>query len=136
MRYLKTVLLRHDEPGGGHHYDWMIENPAPDPANAEAGGASLVTWRVDFPSRQWGERGTMDLTPLKPHRRAYLTYEGPISRGRGSVRRVDQGSAAVRAWSPSEAVVDVNMTHFTGTLRLNRTAPHHWTAVVSPTPAE
>lgn len=88
---MRFVLLEHDtrsaaEPGGRPparhvHWDLMIETAADQP---------LRTWRLLRDPRGGGE------TPaeaLGPHRRAYLTYEGEISGGRGRVRRVDAGES-------------------------------------------
>lgn len=74
----RWVLLRHDEPGGGHHFDWMFEAP---------GHAGLVTFRLaEVP------RGTsFEAERLPDHRREYLQYEGEISGGRGRVSRVEEG---------------------------------------------
>jgi hypothetical protein len=85
----RTVLLRHfdipPEAGlGGDHYDWMIEPWEGSPA--------LITFRlhnrIDLPHLEpWtfaGER-------LADHRRDYLTYEGHVSGGRGTVQRVASG---------------------------------------------
>lgn len=74
------VILAHS----GHgpiHYDLMLER-----------GASLATWRLpcrpaDLPTGQ-----AVNVKRLPNHRPAYLTYEGPVGNGRGSVRRVDGGT--------------------------------------------
>jgi hypothetical protein len=74
---LRYVVLRHegiDDP----HFDLMFETSS---------GSALATWR----SPQWPiERETM-LTRLADHRRAYLDYEGPVTGGRGHVRRITSG---------------------------------------------
>ncbi|MBK9973740.1 MAG: hypothetical protein IPP14_03095 [Planctomycetes bacterium] len=75
----RFVILRHSV-NGGEHFDLMLEAP---------GEPSLITWQL----------ATWPLEPgagcaaksLGPHRLAYLTYEGEVSHGRGSVTRVDQG---------------------------------------------
>lgn len=59
------------------HFDLMLETDAESP---------LLTWRLD----RWPDPTTT--TPLPPHRRAYLDYEGPVSNNRGQVRRVAGGS--------------------------------------------
>jgi hypothetical protein len=74
----RFVILHH-RLTDGEHWDLMLEQ-----------GESLLTWQLarepvrtdclPIPARQTG-----------PHRKAYLTYEGPISGGRGEVRRVDSG---------------------------------------------
>ena len=74
---LRYVVLRH-EGVADPHYDFMLELSP---------GAALTTWRCDT----WPFRATIPLTPLADHRREYLTYEGPVSGGRGTVTRVAGG---------------------------------------------
>lgn len=80
------VLLEHTLTDGSWHLDWMLQRPSPR-------GDRLVTFRVrdrlDTPGVMgWiGER-------LGDHRAAYLSYEGVISGGRGTVRRVAAGSCS------------------------------------------
>jgi len=50
--------------------------------------AALRTWRLDRPP---GDTGPIEAQPLPDHRLAYLDYEGPVSRNRGTVRRFDRG---------------------------------------------
>ncbi|MFO0864423.1 MAG: DNA polymerase ligase N-terminal domain-containing protein [Gemmataceae bacterium] len=76
MTLPRFVLLEHDHPT--LHWDLMLEE-----------GDSLRTWRLPSP-RFGGE--PMEATSLAPHRLAYLDYEGPVSGGRGSVKRVDAGT--------------------------------------------
>ena len=74
------VILAHS----GHgplHYDLMLEH-----------GGSLATWHLpclpaDLPAGQ-----AAHARKLPDHRTAYLTYEGPVSGGRGHVRRVGDGT--------------------------------------------
>lgn len=88
MRRAAFVLLEHDQraaadPSGPVlHWDLMVEQPD---------GGLLATWRLHgnplrgrFPLR--AER-------IADHRRAYLLHEGPVSGGRGLVRRLAQGTA-------------------------------------------
>ena len=74
MRYVVLHHVGHGEP----HYDLMLERDADGP---------LETYRV----AAWPVVGRERLTPLADHRRVYLTYEGEVGGGRGSVRRVDAG---------------------------------------------
>jgi hypothetical protein len=74
---LRYVVLRHEgveEP----HYDLMFETSP---------GSALVTWR----SPRWPIEVDTPLVRLKEHRREYLDYEGPVSGGRGEVRRIVGG---------------------------------------------
>lgn len=73
----RFVILEHDHPS--LHWDFMLEE-----------GGALQTWRLPAPP------GTA-LTVLAAerigdHRLAYLDYEGPVSGGRGSVKRWDTGT--------------------------------------------
>ncbi|HEV8293051.1 MAG TPA: hypothetical protein VGP94_14045, partial [Tepidisphaeraceae bacterium] len=71
---LKYVVLRHegvDEP----HFDLMFETRP---------GSDLATWRAN----EWPISPQTQFTPLRPHRRAYLQYEGAISDNRGTVHRL------------------------------------------------
>ena len=75
---LRYVVLRHEgvpEP----HFDLMIEHGA---------AHGLMTWR----SPVWPIHQTVQLQALGEHRRDYLDYEGPVSGGRGYVRRVAAGT--------------------------------------------
>ncbi|HYF15852.1 MAG TPA: hypothetical protein VD971_12355 [Phycisphaerales bacterium] len=76
------MLLRHDEPGGGWHFDWMLERPG-EPWRG------LLTFRTR--ERPDGGGATLHATRLGDHRRAYLEYEGEVSGGRGRVTRVAAG---------------------------------------------
>jgi len=78
---LKYVVLRHegvDEP----HFDLMFEI---------APGSDLATWRAN----EWPITDSTEFTPLRPHRRVYLQYEGAISGDRGTVHRVYMGDHVV-----------------------------------------
>lgn len=58
----------------------MLETP---------GEEALRTWQLAGWPLAPGE--SCAATPLGPHRRAYLTFEGEVSHGRGTVSRVDEG---------------------------------------------
>ena len=79
---LRYVVLRHegiDQP----HFDFLFEQRA---------GSDLTTFR--FPA--WPIWDGTEVTELRPHRRAYLTFEGEIAGGgRGTVQRVAEGACAV-----------------------------------------
>jgi hypothetical protein len=71
----RFVILTHDHPV--LHWDLMLDN-----------GDALRTWRL---SRPPDAVENVVAEPLVDHRRAYLDYEGPVSGGRGDVRRWDAG---------------------------------------------
>lgn len=87
---LRFVVLTHDHPFP--HWDFMLEH-----------AGVLRTWRLD--AEPWS-KDPIQATPLADHRHHYLGYEGPVSGGRGEVRRWDQGiyEEVSNADSPSMVV--------------------------------
>ena len=73
---LRYVVLRHTGYGRAH-FDLMFEREG-----------KLMTWR----SPRWPLETDTPLDKLADHRIAYLDYEGPISGGRGRVRRIVSGT--------------------------------------------
>ena len=81
MPVRRFVILTHDHPFA--HWDLMLDF-----------GEALRTWRLlaepalgtDVPAEA-----------LPDHRRAYLDYEGPVSGGRGTVHRWDNGEFEVES---------------------------------------
>jgi len=71
----RYVILQHD--WNGIHYDLMLEQ-----------GDVLKTWRLAAPIQP----GSQMAIVLPDHRLDYLTYEGPVSRDRGIVTRVAEGT--------------------------------------------
>ncbi|MCP3905757.1 MAG: hypothetical protein GY715_19190 [Planctomycetes bacterium] len=84
-----TVLLNHVLPDGTEHVDWMI---AIDDEHRQP----LISFRLHrrLDDLAPGESMAVERTP--DHRPAYLTHEGPVSGGRGTVRRLRAGR--VVAW--------------------------------------
>lgn len=70
------------------HFDLLIAVP---------GEERLRTWRIDNPPESWPQTAESPqpivARRIADHRQIYLSYEGEISAGRGSVRRVAQGTA-------------------------------------------
>jgi hypothetical protein len=80
-----TVLLRHDLPDGSGHYDWLLECP---------GRTGLTAFRVAERIDR-ADCSEFEAERMADHRREYLTYEGPVSGGRGGVVRLARGSCEV-----------------------------------------
>lgn len=106
-----TVLLRHDLPDGTHHFDWLLQRDDVGP---------LVTFRLDRDMSL--SDGAFEGDPLPDHRRIYLTYEGPVSGNRGSVRRVAQGRCQVLDESRDRIRVLIQLGQRQGELGGNRQA--------------
>ncbi len=100
----RFVVLEHD--WNGVHWDFMLE-----------AGAGLRTWAVDTPIEPGVE---LPARPLPDHRRIYLTFEGPISGGRGSVRRVAEGVFQTIAWRDDHVRVRLSSAQLVGEVDLYR----------------
>ena len=94
----RFAILRH-EPGpnsrAGLHWDLMLE--------PEEGGP-LYTWALGRPP---ANGSTIEAEQLAPHRRHYLSYEGPVSGDRGTVRQWDVGALNWLRDSPFEIAVEL-----------------------------
>ncbi len=88
----RFIILGHDAPTG-LHFDFMLER-----------GATLATWSLPQPPEAGVEQAAERLTD---HRAVYLDYEGPVSRGRGTVAQWDQGTYEEVAWEDDRVVVDL-----------------------------
>lgn len=109
LRMLQAVVLLHTTPDGGHHFDWMVEQPTPGIEHR------LITWKCGRSPAEPGWDGRCERIAM--HRSAYLEFEGRLSGNRGEVRRVasgvvlDQQICAGRAnltirWAEHEIVYD------------------------------
>ena len=82
MNGTPTVQLRHELADGQWHVDWMLARDETSP---------LVTIqlkdRLDRLEKGLAVLGNF----LGDHRRRYLTYEGPLTGGRGEVHQVATG---------------------------------------------
>lgn len=80
----RMVLLAHSAAPKGDHFDWMIQD-------GDEPESPLRTWRVMVRLDQLVAGDWFIAEQLAEHRAAYLTYEGPVSGGRGKVERVSAG---------------------------------------------
>ncbi len=87
-----TVLLSHELPDATSHIDWMI-------ASDRWGRGPLVTFRVDSRIDEMKADQGLLACRIDDHRAEFLTYEGPVSGNRGTVRRLTRGT--VVCWERS-----------------------------------
>ncbi|MEX0774443.1 MAG: hypothetical protein WD042_01890 [Phycisphaeraceae bacterium] len=131
MTQLPTVLLRHDLSTGAH-YDWLLADPL-DPAGL------LWAGRVTRPSWSWAAIDTWHIQQIAPHRRLYLTYQGPLQprhgQGRGYVCRVDQGYALPRLWTAQRRILTLKTRYFQGEIHFHRLDADRWQAWRPESPA-
>ena len=87
------VLLWHQGGLVEDHVDWLCATDAD-------GSGPLQTWRIATRIDSLDTGGSTVATPIAMHRPRYLDYEGPISDGRGTVRRIARG----HAWDASNPI--------------------------------
>lgn len=108
----RFVVLEHD--WHGVHYDLMLEQDG-----------VLKTWRLSEPL---GEQ-VQDAAELPDHRVTYLDYEGPVSGGRGTVKRVARGTFERIAQAEGREFLTLRSDTLQGTLHLVK-REGTWTARV------
>ena len=77
MRY---VIHEHQKHGDPVHWDLMLEQ-----------GDVLKTFRLNCAPQQVLSKSCL-ATPIFDHDTRFLTYEGPVQKGLGQVKRVDCGT--------------------------------------------
>lgn len=89
---LPFAILRHDLPDASFHFDWLFakENP---PAT------KLQTFRTSQYPETVSVGTTLPLERISDHRLRYLTYQGDLSRERGTVQRLASGHYQFRTES-------------------------------------
>jgi hypothetical protein len=88
---------------------------------------TLETWQIlADPALLTGEPPwpAVKAHALPPHRRAYLTHEGPVPGDRGQVRRVDAGTYTCEQHTPRRRIVQLHGQGLDGTFLLTRSADH------------
>ncbi len=86
------VALQHVRPGRPDHVDWLLaRDPAGErPLRSFRCGASPTALAAERPAGDERAR-VLGMRAIADHRTRYLDYEGPVSRGRGEVRRIARG---------------------------------------------
>jgi len=134
----RFVLLRHHCPAGSHkasHWDFMLE-----------WGGVLRTWELQVLPNPWrialrdvmptsvGSTSTepvakvVDACRLTDHRLAYLDYQGPLSRNRGSVSRCDVGTYTLASETSDRLEIALAGNRLQGRARLepDKVRQDHW----------
>jgi hypothetical protein len=85
----------------------MLEQP---------GTNRLATWQLPCPPERIAAGSSVTARRLADHRRAYLTYEGPVSNNRGRVTIHSRGRYAAAARTPDRW--EIELVSPAGALRL------------------
>ena len=83
---MRFVVLKHIKHGCDTHFDLMIET--------HEGCGLLTTYSLPVePQRLVGD-GSAECKRIFDHDAKFLTYQGAVNKGTGSVERVDEGTAS------------------------------------------
>ena len=107
----RFVILYHEFPAGHArppHWDFMLEERD-----------SLRTWALP---RRPGRAGPMLADALADHRLEYLEYEGPVSRGRGTVSQWDSGTFVKKREEPGGLTLTLTGKRLRGDVELTPVA--------------
>jgi hypothetical protein len=103
----------------------------------QPGADRLATWQLPCPPEQIQPGHPIMATRIADHRKAYLTYEGPISNDRGQVAIHSRGTYLADMRTPYQWRITLHSSR--GELRLslkcataleqcgNQATPSHWT---------
>jgi len=110
----RFVILHH-RLENSEHWDLMLEQ-----------GDVLLTWQLP---REPVDRSSFPIPARRigDHRKAYLDYEGPLSGGRGEVRRVDAGAVRIDVASEGRFQISLTGSRLHGRFTLERAADGGWT---------
>ena len=95
-----TVQLRHELPDGSWHIDWLL-------GTDQAGRQPLIAFRLPSSIDELAGNEELQAERIADHRPVYLSYEGPISGGRGSVKRLSRGR--ITAWRQTQDQWDLTV---------------------------
>ena len=100
----------------------MLEPPEDSTNLSNDQTVGLATWALDVEPNDEELANTKGIRclQLEPHRRDYLTYEGPVANNRGSVRQWTSGFYRRQHWSDDEIRVEFVSEKLNGNFRLLR----------------
>jgi hypothetical protein len=104
----RRFVIQHHQLPDGEHWDLMIE-----------AGDALWTWQLGSPPQALG-RDPVPALRIADHRTAYLTYEGPISGDRGTVRIAERGTCRVLEETETLLRLEVQGQDLAGRFELRR----------------
>ena len=89
----RYVIQRHERQGEEVHWDLMLET-----------AGFLETYRVNKPPEEWG-KGPIEAEKIFDHPLKFLTYEGPVNKGKGSVTIADSGRYEIASQNENHLTV-------------------------------
>ncbi|MBN1788152.1 MAG: hypothetical protein JW806_07130 [Sedimentisphaerales bacterium] len=88
----RFVIHKHTKEGQ-IHWDLMIEEPD-----------YLKTWQLENPPEKLSGQKNKAV-PIFDHDKKFLTYQGPVNNGKGSVEIVDEGVCKIESKTENDIIV-------------------------------
>jgi len=117
MSTMPRFVLHAHSGFGPTHYDLMIEQ-----------ARSLATWQFQTDPSGLADEERQKSSPLPcrqiaDHRKAYLDYQGPVSKGRGIIDRIDSGDCILIDDQPLRRLAEFSGQRLKGLYELARKDP-------------
>jgi hypothetical protein len=90
-RFGRFVVLKHSRTEEPVHYDLMLETEK---------DALLTTYSLSVSPCELAHRRHASCKQIDDHDRKFLTYQGKVNNGKGTVERVDEGKAEIISLAP------------------------------------
>lgn len=107
------VILKHTTPDG-IHWDFMLET-----------GDHLETWRIPIPPEKIRIAPT-NAEKIFDHPIKFLTYQGPVNKGKGNVTIEDKGTYAIISKTPELLQIQIKAKILKGNYTLKQTSKKNW----------
>ncbi len=107
------VIHRHVS-GADTHWDLMLES-----------ADSLQTWRLDTPPQEIRSK-PVPATSIAAHPKRFLTYEGPVQKGKGNVHIVDCGTYTCPEKTSTQLKLTLTGQILKGTFTLTHISDDNW----------
>lgn len=110
----KKFVIQQHTTGSAVHWDFMLEI-----------GKSLQTYRIDKAPQELAQTPA-NAVKIFDHPLKFLTYEGPVNKGRGSVRIADSGSYEIVHQSDDQLELDLIGKILKGKFTLSHVEGDNW----------
>ena len=110
----KKFVIQQHSSGTDVHWDFMLQI-----------GDSLQTYRLDK-SPQELIQTPAGAVKIFDHPLKFLTYQGPVNKGRGNVRIADSGTYEMLHQSDNQLVMDLNGKILKGKFTLSHIEGDNW----------
>ena len=110
----RFVIQEHQRQGEETHWDLMLEQ-----------GEVLKTFRLNLPPQEI-PKSPAQARPIADHEMRFLTYEGPVNQGLGSVRIVEAGTYSMPSQDNSTWRLFLQGTLLRGAFEIAQSPDESW----------